>query len=148
MKIILLKDVKKLGKMHEVKDVKTGYGRNFLIPSGIAKVANKSNLRWLELIKLQSDNLRQTKEKLAKEKASALEKIKLKIELRTDKDNNVFGVVNQRIIISELKKLGFDLDKNQIDTQFKIKELGEFEVPVDLGYGVETKIKIITSPKK
>lgn len=134
--------------MYEIKDIKDGYGRNFLIPQGMAKVANKANLKWLESIKSEADKLRQDREKKAKEKALTLEKIKLEIELNVGKEGTVFGGVSRAMIISELKKLGFQLDKNQIDMPVKIKGLGEFEVPIDLGCGVEVKIKVVILPKE
>lgn len=143
MKIILLKDVKKIGKMYEIKEVKNGYAKNFLIPNGLAKFAGEGSLKWLGSVQNNLEVNRKKNEKAVKETAERLEKINLKAYLKADKEGNVFGSVTQNMIADLLKKEGIEINKSQIELSVKIKNLGEFEIPVELGLGSVAKVKLM-----
>lgn len=148
MKIILLKDVKKVGKMHEIKEVKDGYANNFLIPNGLARVANEVGLKWLITVKNNIEVIRKKNEKSASEIAEQLKKINLKIYLKADKEGNVFGSVGQNMIVDLLKKEGIKIDNSQIELPSKIKNVGEFEIPIELGFGVAANVKLAVLRQK
>lgn len=142
MKIILLKDVKKVGKIYETKEVKDGYAKNFLMPNGLAKPVNEVNLKWLASVQNNLEANRKKNEKAANEIAGRLKKINLKVYLKADKEGNIFGSVNQNIIADLLKKEGIEINKSQIGLFSKIKSLGEFEIPIEFGFGTVAKVKL------
>lgn len=142
MKIILLKDVKKVGKIHEIKEVKEGYAKNFLIPNGLARVVNNAGLKWLLMAQSNIEATRKKNEKAVNEIIKQLTQINLKIYLKADKEGNVFGSVNQNMIADLLKKEGIEINKSQIELSSKIKSLGEFEIPIELGFGSVAKAKL------
>jgi len=143
MKIILLKDLKKVGKMYETKEVKDGYAVNFLIPKKFAKVVNDSNMKWLDRQKVGLEKKIQENEKIAQDLVTRLENIQLTIYLKSDKEGNIFESVRVPMILKELKKQGIELDKQNINLEEKIKSIGDFEVPIDFG-SIVAKLKIKT----
>jgi len=148
MRVILLKDVDKLGKRYEVKRVKNGYARNFLIPKGLAKLATKQTLKWLE--KQKEIIKRQAEERLAEiqKVASKLDGQEITIPVETGKKGQLFEGVTAQKIAQELKKHGFSIKKSQIDLAKPIKEIGEFPVKIRLDEGLEAEINLIISEKK
>lgn len=133
MDIILLKNMAELGDKHDVISVKPGYGRNFLIPKGIAVIANKTNLKKLEDI-------------VAKEKAEEdlrieeyqdiLEKIKdqtLKIGVKAGTTGKIFGSVTNVQIVNALKEqLDIELARKQVVVDDSIKQVGSYEAKLEL----------------
>lgn len=142
MKIILLKDVKGLGQRLEVKEVKDGYGRNFLIARGLAEAATKDALNKLEH---QKKIWEAEREKLVGELkigAKKLEEMELKFKMKTGEKGETFGSVSRKDIEMELTKYGY---KNlKIELEKPIKTIGEHKVAIDLGEGIKAKMKITT----
>ena len=132
MKIILKEDVTGLGYKDEVVEVKDGYGRNYLIPTGKAVVATPSALKVL------AENLRQRAHKLAKIKADAealaaqLQDVKLTIGAKTSATGTIFGSVNSIQIAEALEKLGHNVDRKLIEIKQSVKEVGEYTATVKL----------------
>ena len=148
MKIILLKDVENLGKKDEVKEVKAGYARNFLIPRGLAKPATRENLEWLEA---QKDiEAKKAEEELRKvqEAASVIDGQEIMIPIKIGKDGQIFEKISSQKIYEKLKELGFDVKKNQIDLKEPIKELGEFPVKIKFDHNLEAEIRVIVVEEK
>jgi len=143
MKIILLKNVKRLGKMYDVKEVKDGYAVNFLIPTKVAKIANVLNMKWLDKKKENLENILKENEKISNDLVSKISNLVLTILLKSDKEGNIFESVRVPMIIKELKKQGIEVDKSAINLDQKIKSIGEFDVPIELG-SIVTKVKIKT----
>lgn len=131
MKIILKEDVKNLGYKDDVVEVKDGYGRNFLIPTGKAVIASESALKVL------AENQRQRAHKLEKIKADAqaladsLKDVKLTIGAKTSATGTVFGSVNAIQIAEALEKEGFNIDRKIIDVQ-PVKEVGNYTATINL----------------
>ena len=124
MKIILKEDVSGLGYKDDVVEVKNGYGRNYLIPTGKAVIATPSALKVL------AENQRQRAHKLAKIKADAealaaqLKDLKLTIGAKTSETGTIFGSVNSLQIADALEKLGFNVDRKLIEIE-PFKEVGK-----------------------
>ena len=142
MEIILLQKINKLGNMGDTVQVKQGFGRNFLIPSGMALRATKENKEFFE----------ETKAKLLEENKEAIgkaEKIRVEVEslklliVRSASDTGIlFGSVTTRDISNLIGEQGITLSRKQIALDNPIKELGTFDISVILHPEVESKIKI------
>lgn len=145
MKVILLQDVENVGKKYEVKEVKPGYGRNFLIPQNLAKTATKQALKLLEsqrevLTKEAEEDL-----KKAQDMASKLNGIEVNIAVKVGEGGQLFESINNVKIAEKLKEMGFDIKKSQINLEDPIKETGEFPVKVNLDHNLESEITVIIS---
>jgi len=142
MRVIFLKDVEKLGKKFEVKEVKDGYARNFLIPQGLAKPATKEVLEWLEVQKEIQEKKAEEDLKKAQGLASSLDDVEVTIPVKVGETDQLFESVTTQKISEKLKEMGFDIKKNQIELQEPIKELGEFPVKIKLEHNLEVEIRV------
>lgn len=142
MKVILAQDVENLGERGEVKKVATGYGRNFLIPKGLAVPATPVNLKKLGKEQLFTATATQRKIKETNETAKAIERLTLTIARQAGEEDKLFGSVTSSDLANLLKEEGIDVDKKKIVLGKPIKTLGEYRVPIKLGEGIETEIKI------
>ena len=140
MKIILKEDVHGLGYKDDVVEVKDGYGRNFLIPTGKAVVATPSALKML------AENQRQRAHKLAQIKAeveaaaAALEGVALTIGAKTSSTGTIFGSVNSIQIAEALEKLGHNVDRKLIFIKETIKEVGKYSATIRFHKEVSVEI--------
>ena len=140
MKLILKEDVKNLGYKDDVVEVKSGYGRNYLIPTGNAVIATPSALKVL------AENQRQRAHKLAQIKADAealaasLEGVSLTIGAKTSSTGTIFGSVNALQIAEALEKLGFNVDRKVIDVKETVKEVGKYNAIARLHKEVTVEI--------
>ena len=142
MKIILVKDIKGLGKAGDIKEVADGYARNFLLPQKIAESATENAVK--EVKELAKKRAREEKEKMA-EKQKLAEKLKnkaVKIKAK-EKGGKLFGSIGAKEISSELEKMGLKIAEKSIAIEKPIKEIGEKEIAVKLGGGVEARIKVV-----
>jgi large subunit ribosomal protein L9 len=145
MKIILIADVKKLGKKGEVLEVKDGQARNYLIPNNLAIEANKKNLNDLKSRNesIQKNVLQSTE--AARKIAVQLEKERLLFEVK-ENSGKLFGSITTLLIHERLAKLGYEIDKRNIDLKKPINALGEFEVRIKLYSEVFANISIQVKP--
>ncbi len=143
MKIILKEDVSGLGYKDDVVEVKDGYGRNYLIPTGKAVIATTSALKVL------AENQRQRAHKLAKIKADAealaaqLKEVSLTIGAKTSATGTIFGSVNNIQIAEALEKLGHNVDRKIIEIKGAVKEVGEYVATVKLHKEVSVEIPFV-----
>ena len=133
MKVIFIKDLKGQGKKGEIKEVKDGYGNNFLIKNGYAVIANDSNLKHF--------NMQKNKE-LLEENLYIKESEKINIQIKVRKKDKVFSSVSTKQIVTELKKLDYNIDKNKIKIDSPISSLGTHIVKVELHKKVIANLKI------
>ena len=142
MKVLLIKDVKSLGKAGEIKEVKEGYGRNFLIAKGFAKLATKEVIKeWEEAQKRKEEELKLEMYELNKEK-EVLEKLNITVEKKLGANGHLYGAVTKEDIANALKAQSkIEIDKKKIDVK-NIKEIGEHIVDIKLGHGIHAKLKI------
>ncbi len=142
MKIILKQDEPKLGSAGDVLTVKDGYARNYLIPRGIAVIADKSNLNVLQQ-DLKALELKKNKDKRIAEKfADKLTSASITAKVKAGEEDKIFGSVTTQDIAALLKEKGFDIDRKKIELTEPIKELGVFQIPLKLHQEVEAKIKL------
>jgi large subunit ribosomal protein L9 len=142
MKIILREDREKLGKTGDMKDVKDGYARNYLLPRNLAYEATESSVKMLAEEKKQSARRGEKEKKSSEAVAAQLEKISITIKMKVGEDDKLFGSVTSQMIAEELKTKGVDLDKRQIEIEDSLKTLGIFDVPVKLAGGVMSSVKV------
>ena len=144
MEIILKEDIIGLGYKNDIVNVKSGYGRNYLIPQGKAVIASPSARKVL------AENLRQQAHKLAAQKAAAEEKgnalngVALEIAAKVSATGQLYGSVNTAIVAEELKKKGFDVDR-KIVTMRDIKTVGDYVALVHFHKEVviEVPVKVV-----
>lgn len=143
MKIILLQDVKSLGKQGEIVNVSDGYARNFILPKKLGVEANAGNLNDL---KLQKENEEKRAKELlaaAKELAEDLETKEVVVKMKSGEGGKTFGSISSKEIAAEAKKqCDLELDKKKIQLPEAIKALGVYEVNVKLHPKVTGKLKV------
>ena len=141
MKVIFLKDLKGQGKKGEIKEVKDGYG-NFLIKNNIASLANEANLKHYNTVKSKQELEENLFIKECEKLKEQLEKLKINIKVKVGTQDRVFGSVSTKQIVTELKKLNYDIDKNKIKLDHPLSSLGTHVVNVELHKKVIANIKI------
>ena len=146
MKVILLQDVGGLGKKYEIKDVKDGYARNFLLPKNLVKPATRQALKWLETQKEIIQKAVEEDLKKVQELASKVDGLELNIAVKVGDGGQLFESINNQKIVEKLKEMGFEIKKSQINLENSIKELGEFPVKINLEHNLEAEIKVIVTP--
>ncbi len=148
MRVILLQDIEKLGKKYEVKDVKNGYARNFLIPRGLVKPATKESLKWLETQKEIGAKKSEEELKKIQELASTVDGQEIIMSVKVGEENQLFESITAQKICDKLKEAGFEVKKNQLELKSPIKELGEFQVKIEFEHNLEPEIKVIVTEEK
>ncbi|MCR4670476.1 MAG: 50S ribosomal protein L9 [Saccharofermentans sp.] len=143
MKVILLEDVKSLGKKGDVVDVSDGYAKNFLITKKKGVEANNKNLNDLKLKKANDEKVAAQNLQDAKDMAATLEEKTVVVKLKAGEGGKTFGSVSSKEIAEEaLKQHGLDIDKKKIVINDPIKSLGTYEVTVKLHPKVTGKLKV------
>lgn len=142
MKVILLKDVKKLGKTGQVVEVADGYARNYILPRGLGKEATEGSLADLQHKKKIAEKKKQQEVQNAQNLKDKLEKDGIEIKVKAGEGGRLFGSVTSTDIANALKKNGYKVDKRKIDLKDNIKELGTHQVSVKLHQGVVAIIKV------
>jgi len=133
MDVILLQDVEKLGEKHEVVNVKPGYGRNYLIPQGLAKVANNANLANLEEIKREEAEKEAARLAEYQEIADKLKGKVLRIGAKAGTSGKIFGSVTSLQLASAIKdQFDLDIDRKKIEIEEEVKDLGTYTAQVNL----------------
>ena len=142
MKVIFLKDLKNQGKKGEIKEVKDGYGKNFLIKNGYAVLVTETSLNRLNKENEENRLQEQLNIKECKEIKNKLEKLKLKFKVKTGAGDKVFGSVSTKLIVEELKNSGFDIDKRKIKLDSPLTSLGYHNIDIELHKEVIATLKI------
>ena len=143
MKVILLENVKGVGKKDEIINANDGYARNFLLPKKLAVEANNQNLAKLKSKQESTEHRKMTEKQEAEELAKKLEKIILKIQVKAGENGKIFGGVTAKEISEKLQSQhNFKVDKKKIDLKETIKQTGMFNIDLKLYEGVNAKLKI------
>lgn len=131
MEVILLDHIEKVGDKHDVVKVKDGFGRNYLIPKGLAIVANKSNMARLTGMKKQASKKEAAMVGTYREYAAQLASAQLKIVAKAGESGRLFGSVTSQHLIAAIKdQLGLDVEKRIVEMPEEVKELGTYEASV------------------
>lgn len=130
MNIILLENIEKVGAKHEVVTVKDGYGRNYLIPQGLAIVANKVNLAKLEGMKKQASKKEAAMVAVYQGYVSQLAGKTLQIVAKAGESGRLFGSVGAQDIVAALKSHGVDVEKRIVQMPEEVKELGRYTATI------------------
>jgi large subunit ribosomal protein L9 len=142
MKVILMQPVTGLGATGDTVQVKNGYGRNFLIPNGLALPASSGSAKQVQhQTRIIENRLVQEKAR-AEEAAQKLASISCTVERHVGEEDKLFGSVTTRDIAAALADEGFKVDHGQIQLEEPIKFLGVYHVPVKLHQEIETKVKV------
>jgi large subunit ribosomal protein L9 len=142
MQIILRADVDNLGRLGDVVKVKPGYGRNYLIPKGMAMPATKANKNIFERerkkLEVQMEKIRQA----AQSQADRLNEAHVVIPVRVGENEKLYGSVTTTNIGEALSQMGIEVDRRKIVLENPIRSLGEFEVEVKLHHDVKCLVKV------
>jgi large subunit ribosomal protein L9 len=146
MKVILKHDMKGLGRSGDVKDVKDGYARNFLLPNGAAVVADTGALKNWERHRAERDERDRTERADAEATAEKLRAMKLEVAVKAGEKSRLFGSVTNREIAELIAREGVQVDRHSIHLRQPIKTLGDHRVEVRLMAGVEAQLTVTVVP--
>jgi large subunit ribosomal protein L9 len=140
MRVILKRDVKGLGHEGDVKDVKDGYARNFLFPSGAAAIADTGALKNWERHRAEREEREQGVRAEAEATAARLRELSLEIAVKSGEKNRLFGSVTTQQIAELIAGQGIEVDRHAIHLREPIKTLGEFRVDVRVAAGIDAQM--------
>jgi large subunit ribosomal protein L9 len=147
MKVILLEDVKALGKKGQVVNVNDGYARNFILPKKLGVEATNKNMNDLKLQKANQDKVAAEKLADAKMLAEKLEKSSIEIKIKAGTGDKVFGSISAKEIAAEVSnQLGLEIDKKKVQLPEPIKTMGEHTVTIKLHTEVTATLKVEVKP--
>ena len=142
MKIILLKDIPKIGKKYDIKDLSDGYVRNFLLPKKLAEEATPNRIAKIEGMRAEQEKEIRAKIESFKRQAKQMAGFKLEFVLKTD-GKSVFGAINGKDIKDKHKEKGISINEDQIKMEKHLKEMGEHIVKIKFSPEVEAELKIV-----
>lgn len=143
MKVILLSDIKNVGKKDEILNANDGYARNFLFPKKLAVEATPDNLKKLKDKKDSEAHKKELDKQKAKEIAEIINKLELNLKVKAGENGKIFGGITAKEISEELKKQSnIEVDKKKVALTETIKTLGRFSVDIKLYEGIIAKLTI------
>jgi large subunit ribosomal protein L9 len=142
VKVILRQDVAGVGSAGETVEVKTGYGRNYLVPRNLAIVASKSNLRSIDEVHKQKDLRERKTRREAEIIKERIEKLSISTEVRVGEEDKLFGSVTSQDVADLLSGEGIIVDKRTVMLDSPIKALGVYTVPVKVDKDVTAELKL------
>ena len=143
MKIILLQDVPNVGRHNEIKEVREGYARNFLLPQKLAALATDDAVKRIAREKAQKEEYTRTVEEKYRKMADRLKNSALRFTLKMGEKGTAFGSVSGQDIVAELKKQGIEIEKSWIARDEHIKTTGEHIVPIQFPGGIKGETKVM-----
>jgi large subunit ribosomal protein L9 len=143
MKLVLTEDVPNLGKQGEVVEVRPGYGRNYLIPRGMATIPTEHNLRLLERYKIRVKQAREARIADLRAMAEQIQKMAgFTIEANANDEGHLYGSVGAGEVAKGLYGKGLRVEAEMVRMEGHIKEVGVYAVKLNLGYDIETEVKV------
>jgi len=151
MQLVLTEDVVNLGKQGDLVEVKAGYGRNFLLPNGLATIPSAHNLRLLERYKIRVRQAREAKVADLRVMAEQIQRVNVTIEANAhevmdeqgQKHTLLYGSVGPQEISKALKSQNLNIEPDMVKMEGPIKECALYEVKINLGYDIETAVKVL-----
>ncbi len=145
MQVILTENVEGLGQIGDLVKIKPGFGRNFLIPRGLAMEANTRNIKEMEHQKRMLERKVEKLTQAAQALKARIEGVTCNLVHRAGEEGKLFGSVTSMEIGAKLAQAGVEVDRKKIQLAEPIKTLGEFSVPIKLQAGVTAQIKVVVS---
>jgi large subunit ribosomal protein L9 len=142
MELLLKQSVEHLGRIGDVVKVKPGYARNYLLPRGLAVMVTKANVAEIERARAQALVEEQQRVASMKELGNKLSEASVTIEGRANAEGHLFGSVTATQIAASLREKGIAVDDKQVRLQAPLKEIGVYDVPVQLHPTVEATVKV------
>ena len=143
MKVILLQDIKNVGRKEQIIEANDGYARNYLFPKKLAIEATKDNMLKLQAKKTSEANKKKAEIEANKEIAKKIEKIELTIKAKVGENSKIFGGITSKEIAEELKQQHkFEIDRKKITLKDTIKSLGRYTAEIKFGDGVNAELTI------
>jgi large subunit ribosomal protein L9 len=149
MQLVLTEDVAHLGKQGDVVEVKAGYGRNYLLPNGLATVPTTHNLKLLELYKQRTLQAREAKVADLRMLSEQIQRVPhITIDAQANEEGHLYGSVGAPEISKALKGKNLKVEPEMVRLEGPIKECALYEVNLNLGYDIESKVKVMVVPVK
>ena len=143
MQLVLTEDVPNLGRQGDVIEVKPGYGRNYLLPNGLATVPTEHNLRLLSRYKERVQQAREARIADLKALAEQIQRVTVTIEANANEEGHLYGSVGAPEISKALKAKNIDVGPDMVRLEGPIKQIALYEVKLSLGYDIETAVKVL-----
>jgi large subunit ribosomal protein L9 len=143
MQLVLTEDVPYLGKQGELVEVKPGYGRNYLLPKGLATIPTEHNLRLLERYKVRVHQAREARIADLKVLADQIRRTTIQIEANANEEGHLYGSVGSAEIAKALRSKNLLVDADAIKMEGPIKELALYAVKVHLGYEIDSEVQVV-----
>jgi large subunit ribosomal protein L9 len=143
MQLVLVEDVQHLGKQGDLVEVKPGYGRNYLVPNGLATLPTEHNLRVLERYKKRVHQAREARVADLKIVAEQIARTTITIEANANEEGHLYGSVGAPEISKALKAKNMPIEADMVRLEGQIKEIALFAVKLNLGYEIETEVKVL-----
>lgn len=143
MQLVLTEDVPNLGKQGALVEVKPGYGRNYLLPNGLATIPTDHNLRLIERYKQRVQQAREAKVADLKNLAEQIARLTLTLEASANEEGHLYGSVGAPEISKALKTQNLMVEPDMIRLEGHIKECALYAVKIHLGYEIETEVKVL-----
>lgn len=143
MQLVLTEDVANLGKQGALVEVKPGYGRNFLLPNGLATVPTEHNLRLIDRYKARVQQAREAKMADLKSLGEQIARLTITIEAAANEEGHLYGSVGAPEISKAMKAQNLMVEPDMVRLEGHIKECALFAVKIALGYDIETEVKVL-----
>ncbi|SRR5579885_1662781 len=143
MQLVLTEDVPHLGKQGELVEVKAGYGRNYLLPKGLATIPTEHNLRLLERYKVRVHQAREARMADLKVLADQIRRTPIQIEANANEEGHLYGSVGPAEIAKALKAKNLHVEPDMVKMEGPIKETALYAVKVNLGYDIESEVQVV-----
>jgi len=148
MDLILLEKVQNVGDLGDLVKVKSGFGRNYLVPQGKAVPATKENLAQFETRRAELEAAAQDKLGQAQARQTNLAEVVVEITANASEEGNLYGSIGPREVANAVSKLGHEINKSEVTMgEGPIRTVGEFDVVVQLHADVDTQVKVIVHPE-
>jgi|SRR5438876_2383112 len=143
MQLVLTEDVANLGKQGDLVEVKAGYGRNYLVPNGLATVPTEHNLRLLDRCKQRVQQAREAKIADLKNMAEQIQRLTLTIEANANEEGHLYGSVGAPEIVKALKAQNLVVESEMVRLEGPIRECALYAVKIHLGYEIDSEVKVL-----
>jgi len=143
MQLVLIEDVPHLGKQGELVEVKLGYGRNYLLPRGLATVPSEHNLRLLERYKQRVQQAREARIADLKVLAEQIQRTTLTIEANANEEGHLYGSVGPAEIAQAMRTKNLIVEPEMVRMEGPIKEVALYAVKLNLGHEIESEVKVL-----